>query len=155
MDVPVTSPQIPGPNKTIAKIEMSRIPIFGTPYKLGSILVDRKDKESRRNSYMQMKATLEMGLHMCIYPEGTRNKTTAPLKEFHDGAFKLAVDTQKEIIPALLFGTRNILPNNKSFYLVPGMIEFHFLAPIPAGNDAEALKIKVYETMKDHIMANA
>ena len=29
MDVPLTSPFIPGINKTIAKIELSRIPIFG------------------------------------------------------------------------------------------------------------------------------
>ncbi len=27
MDVPITTPQIPGPNKTIAKIEMVRIPL--------------------------------------------------------------------------------------------------------------------------------
>ena len=29
MDVPLSSPGIPGANKTIAKIEMSRIPLFG------------------------------------------------------------------------------------------------------------------------------
>jgi 1-acyl-sn-glycerol-3-phosphate acyltransferase len=29
MDVPVTSPGIPGANKTIAKIEMAKIPLFG------------------------------------------------------------------------------------------------------------------------------
>ena len=116
MDVPVLSPYIPGPNKTIAKIEMSRIPVFGTVYKLGSILVDRKNKDSRVKSYVQMKQVLASGIHMCIYPEGTRNKTNQLLKEFHDGAFRLAVDTQYEIIPAILIGTKKILPNNKTFY---------------------------------------
>src|SRR5215203_1112635 len=33
MDVPLSSPGIPGANKTIAKVEMSRIPLFGTIYK--------------------------------------------------------------------------------------------------------------------------
>ena len=28
VDIPVSSPWIPGPNKTLAKVEMSRIPIF-------------------------------------------------------------------------------------------------------------------------------
>lgn len=32
-DVPVSSPGIPGPNRTLAKIEMASIPIFGYIYK--------------------------------------------------------------------------------------------------------------------------
>jgi 1-acyl-sn-glycerol-3-phosphate acyltransferase len=39
MDVPLTTPFIPGANKTIAKIEMAKIPIFGMIYKRGSVLV--------------------------------------------------------------------------------------------------------------------
>jgi 1-acyl-sn-glycerol-3-phosphate acyltransferase len=154
MDVPVSSTEIIGANKTIAKIEMSRIPVFGTVYKLGSVLVDRKDKDSRRNSFMQMKAVLDMGLHMCIYPEGTRNKTGKPLKEFHNGAFKLAIDTQKEILPAVLFGTNKVMPNDKTFYLLPGKIEFHFLASVKPGNDVEELKEEVFELMWKEIIDN-
>ncbi len=147
MDVPVSSPQIPGPNKTIAKIEMARIPIFGIIYRLGSVLVDRKDKDSRRNSFLLMKQVLQTGLHMCIYPEGTRNKTGQPLKEFQDGAFKLAVDTQKRVMPAILFGTNAILPSHQSFYLLPGKVEFHFLPPVEVGTDAEVLKQQVFRLM--------
>src|SRR6185436_5631575 len=88
MDVPLTTPFIPGPNKTIAKIEMAKIPLFGLIYQRGSVLVDRKNEESRKNSYIKMKDVLQMGMHMCIYPEGTRNKTTAPLQPFHNGAFR-------------------------------------------------------------------
>ncbi len=152
IDIPVSSPQIPGPNKTIAKIEMARIPIFGIIYRIGSVLVDRKDKDSRRKSFILMKEVLDTGLHMCIYPEGTRNKTGLPLKDFHDGAFKLAVDAQKPIMPAVLTGTRYILPNNKSFYLMPGKIEFHFLPPVSvtAGSEAETLKNTVHQMMWDH-----
>ena len=154
MDVPVSCTKIPGPNKTIAKIEMSRVPIFGTLYKLGSVLVDRKDKDSRRNSFIQMKAVLDMGLHMCIYPEGTRNKTNEPLKEFHTGAFKLAVDTNKEILPAVLFGTNKVFPNNKTFYLLPGIIEFHFLPAITPGDNVETLKQNVFDLMWKHYAEN-
>ncbi|MGH2564017.1 MAG: lysophospholipid acyltransferase family protein, partial [Ginsengibacter sp.] len=92
MDVPLSTPFIPGANKTIAKVEMSKIPIFGLIYKRGSVLVDRNDKNSRKNSFKKMKEVLDMGMHMCIYPEGTRNKPEMPLKDFHDGAFKLAVE---------------------------------------------------------------
>src|SRR5262245_47654325 len=42
MDVPITCPFIPGVNKTIAKVEMAKVPVFGLIYKRGSVLVDRK-----------------------------------------------------------------------------------------------------------------
>ena len=156
MDVPVSSPYIPGPNKTIAKIEMSRIPVFGTIYKLGSVLVDRKDKDSRLKSYIRMKEVLNAGLHMCIYPEGTRNKTGLPLKEFHDGAFKLAVDSRKPIMPAVLFNTSKILSSTKTMHLLPGLIRFHFLPPVeitPATN-ADDLKKAVFDMMWQYYEAN-
>lgn len=149
MDVPVSSPGIPGGNKTIAKIEFARIPVFGIVYKLGSVLVDRKSETSRRESINKMKEVLDMGLHMCIYPEGTRNKTNEPLKTFHNGAFKLAMDTKKTIIPALIFNTKKVLPTDKFFYLWPHKLEMHFLEPITISNDdtVEGLKNKVFEIM--------
>ena len=50
MDILALTPIIPGVNKTIAKSELARIPLFGFIYKTGSILVDRKDKNSRTAS---------------------------------------------------------------------------------------------------------
>lgn len=151
MDVPVTSPGIPGGNKTIAKIEMVRIPLFGIVYRRGSVLVDRKSEESRLRSYSDMKEVLAMGLHMCIYPEGTRNRTGKPLKEFKDGAFRLAIETGKPVIPAVLFHTARVLPHNRSFYFWPGTIYMHFLPPVPVANlrveDTPQLRQQVFELM--------
>lgn len=155
MDVPLTSPGIPGANKTIAKVEMSKIPVFGLIYKSGSVLVDRKSEQSRKGSFAKMKEVLDMGLHMCIYPEGTRNKTTQPLQRFHDGAFRLAIDTGKEIIPALIFNTSKVLPRNKTFYFWPTKVEMHFLAPVsPLNKTTEMLKEEVFQIMKEYYVAN-
>lgn len=149
IDVPLLTPFIPGPNKTIAKIEMSRIPVFGLIYKRGSVLVNRKNKNSRRDSYNKMKAVLGIGMHMCIYPEGTRNKTDSPLKEFHDGAFRLAIDTGKPIIPAVLFNTKMVLPADKPFFFWPSVMEMHFLPPryIKDGDIYEELKKEMFTTI--------
>ena len=76
MDVPLSCPFIPGPNKTIAKNSFAKIPLFGFFYKKGSVLVDRKNEASRRQSFEKMKEVLSNGMHMSIYPEGTRNRTT-------------------------------------------------------------------------------
>lgn len=154
MDVPLSSVAIPGANKTIAKVEMARIPIFGMVYKRGSVIVDRKSEESRRNSFLKMKQVVEWGLHMCIYPEGTRNKTTEPLQRFHDGAFKLAVDTQKQVMPAVIFYTKEVLPQKPLFFW-PRRVEMHFLPPIPVQNKtAQQVKEEAFLVMKNYFLEN-
>ena len=151
MDPPLSSPGIPGINKTIAKEEMAKIPLFGMVYKRGSVLVNRKSEESRRKSYLKMKEVLDMGFHMCIYPEGTRNRTTAPMTKFHDGAFKLAVDTGKQIMPALIFNTAKVLPAQKSFFFWPQKVEMHFLSPVSIENKSVSeLKNEVFRLMETY-----
>ncbi len=156
MDIPVTTPFMPRANKTIAKKSFSRIPIFGWIYTFGSVLVDRKNDGSRRKSYEDMKRILNQGLDMVIYPEGTRNRTDNPLKEFYDGAFRLAFDTKKPVVPTLVFNTRKVLPAHKIFYLLPHKLEMHFLPPVESINiTAKELKEKVFTIMWDYYEANA
>ncbi len=152
MDVPLSTPFVPGGNKTIAKTELSKIPVFGLIYKRGSILVDRNDKNSRRNSFNKMKEALNMGMHMCIYPEGTRNKTEKPLKEFHDGAFKLAIECETSILPALIFNTKKVLPSDKTFFFWPSKMELHFLPPvfINKTDDFERVKQNLHTIMSKY-----
>ena len=156
LDIPVSTPFIPGTNKTIAKAEMANIPLFGLIYKRGSVLVDRSDKKSRQDSFKKMKHVLQMGMHMCIYPEGTRNKTNLPLKEFHDGAFRLARETGASIIPAVILNTKKILPAGNGFYFRPGKIEIHFLPAVAPGDyeDFLLLKEKVHRVMSDYVLSN-
>lgn len=149
MDIPLTTPFIPGANKTIAKKELAAIPVFGMIYKTGSVLVDRKSEESRKASLSRMKEVLSKGLHMCIYPEGTRNKTNQPLQPFHSGAFRLSADTGKSILPTLIFNTAKVLPAGKTFFFWPVKIRMEFLKPIPPGGlTTEKLKEKVFVTME-------
>jgi 1-acyl-sn-glycerol-3-phosphate acyltransferase len=155
MDIPLTTPFMPGANKTIAKTSLAYIPVFGWIYAAGSVLVDRKSDKSRRESFQKMKHALDIGFHMVIYPEGTRNRTGDPLKSFYDGAFRLAVETNKPIMPALLFNTRKVLPPDKPFYLYPQIIEMHFLPPVESENiSAKDLKAKVFRMMWDYYEAN-
>jgi 1-acyl-sn-glycerol-3-phosphate acyltransferase len=155
MDVPVTTPFMPRANKTIAKKSFSVIPIFGWIYSFGSVLVDRSNDVSRRKSFEDMKRVLNKGLDMVIYPEGTRNRTDAPLKAFYDGAFRLAVDTGKPIVPALVFNSKKVLPLHKTFYMLPHPLEMHFLPPVEStGISVKELKEKVFKIMWDYYEAN-
>ena len=155
LDVPLSAPYVPGANKTIAKSSFAKVPLFGLFYSKGSVLVDRKNEKSRIKSFEAMKKVLATGMHMCLYPEGTRNRTTAPLKEFYDGAFKLAVATKKEIIPCVILGTKKAMPINRSFYLLPVRLRMHFLPAISSENIAvKELKEKVFTVMKDYYLQN-
>jgi 1-acyl-sn-glycerol-3-phosphate acyltransferase len=157
-DIPVSSPWIPGTNKTLAKSDMAKIPLFGLIYKSGSILVNRKEAGSRRDSFVKMQEMLERGLHLCLYPEGTRNKTNRPLQDFYDGAFITAVKAQKPIIPGLLFNTGRILPHQVKFWARPLPIKIHFLSPISTKgltiDDVPALKERVHGLMEAYYVAH-
>jgi len=154
LDIPLSAPYTPGANKTIGKASFSKVPIFGWFYKRGAILIDRKNEASRKKSFDLMKKVLEKGMHMCIYPEGTRNRTTDVLKPFYDGAFKLAVETNTEIIPCIINGTKEAMPIHKFFYLYPTPLSLTFLPPIsPQGLDAKELNKKVFEMMWKELQA--
>lgn len=157
MDIPISSPSIPGGNKTIAKVEFARIPVFGMIYKLGAVLVDRKSEKSRKDSFAKMKKVLDEGMHMCIYPEGTRNKTSEPIKHFHDGAFRLSIDTGRAIIPGVIFYTRYVNPANEKFYLLPHRLLIEFMPPIAPqpGETVEQLKDRCWQTMYRRLSAGA
>ena len=150
MDVPLSCPFIPGPNKTIAKSSFVKVPLFGFYYMKGSVLVNRKSDESRRQSYEKMKAVLQKGMHMSVYPEGTRNRTNEPLKKFHDGAFRLAVETGTPIIPCVIFHTKKVLPAGKGFWFRPHRLKMQFLEPVSAlGKTVEGLREEVFGKMKE------
>ncbi|MFZ1528143.1 MAG: lysophospholipid acyltransferase family protein [Ferruginibacter sp.] len=147
LDVPLSAPYVPGANKTIAKASFTKVPLFGLFYRRGSVLVNRSDENSRIKSFEDMKQVLAKGMHMCIYPEGTRNRTGKPLKDFYEGAFKLAVDTQNEIMPCVITGTRRAMPVNKKFYLLPVPLKMYFLEPVTPGYNSKELRQKVYDLM--------
>jgi len=157
-DIPVSSPWIPGANKTLAKVEMAKTPLFGMIYKTGSILLDRKKENSRRESFTKMQETLDIGINLCLYPEGTRNKTDKPMQPFFDGAFVTAIRAQKPIIPGLIFNTNKVLPHNKKLWARPMPIHIHFLEAIPTAglalSDAAALKERVHKIMEDYYVAH-
>ncbi len=148
LDVPLSAPYVPGANKTIAKASFAKVPLFGLFYKRGSVLVDRNNDKSRSKSFDTMKKVLANGMHMCIYPEGTRNRSDQPIKTFYDGAFRLALATKKEIMPCVITGTKKAMPINKKFFLLPVRLKMFFLEPISSVDvNLSVLKEKTLKVM--------
>ncbi len=87
--------------RVLGKAEMTRIPLFGFLYRNTVVLVDRNNAQARAKSVLQLKSVIRKGISIVISPEGTFNMTHQPLKEFYDGAFRIAIETQTPIKPML------------------------------------------------------
>jgi 1-acyl-sn-glycerol-3-phosphate acyltransferase len=128
-DTIVSAAALPQPIKFLAKSEIKYVPFFGYMTKMLAIMVDRKSKESRDKSMIYLVEELKKGNSVFLYPEGTRNRTGAPLKEFKDGAFKAAIMGQVPIVPLTLLGTLEA-NNPKGLQLKPGLVKAYFGEPI-------------------------
>ena len=130
---------------------MSKVPVFGFIYKSATVLVDRSNAERRAESVKEMKAFLEKHISIFIFPEGTFNETEAPLKDFYDGAFRIAIETETPIKPVLFVDAVDRLHYRSLFSLTPGKCRVVFLEEVPVEGltmeDVPALKQKVYDVM--------
>ena len=155
MDIPVSLLASPVPTSFLAKVEVDKVPLIGYITRRGHVYVDRKSATSRYKSFMNMKEHLEKNRSIHIYVEGTRNTTDQPLKEFHDGAFKVAIMTQKPIAVLTLKYAHAIV--GKGFKVRPGKITAVWAEPISTigmtDADIPALKEKVRNIMLDNLAA--
>ena len=142
------------PAAWIVKREVIWIPIVGWAVAtFRPIAIDRSAGGSAvKQVVAQGRKRFAEGLGVLIYPEGTRNRTEESLKEFHNGAFKLAVETGKAILPAIILNTKKALPVNKTFFFWPTPMEVHFLPPIAVKNTdhVEELKQRSHELMSNY-----
>jgi len=141
--------------KVLAKAEIKKVPLFNKLFAMGGVFVDRRSKESRELSKQKLTAAIQRGMSIFLYPEGTRNRTQNPLKEFYDGAFKIAVEQQTPIMPMVTINSR-FINRLDSFWLWPGTYHVHFLPAVETvglnEEDVPALREKVYRLMEETIL---
>ncbi|HEX8462759.1 MAG TPA: lysophospholipid acyltransferase family protein [Segetibacter sp.] len=151
IDIPPIVVAMNQPVRVLAKYEMSKVPVFGFIYKSATVLVDRRTAEGRAQSIREMKNYLAKHVSIFIFPEGTFNETGAPLKDFYDGAFRIAIETETPIKPILFLDTVDRLHYSSVFTLTPGPDRVVFMEEVPVAgltlNDVPALKEKVYNIM--------
>ncbi len=153
MDIPPIVLSLNQPVRALGKYEMVKVPIFGWVYKATVILVDRSSPEKRSKSVRALKAALSKGISIFIFPEGTFNVSPKPLKDFFDGAFRIAIETQTPIKPILFVDALERLHFKSVFCLTPGKSRAVFLEEVSVeglgANDIQALKNKVYNIMEE------
>lgn len=154
MDIPCIVMCIHQPVRVLGKYEMVRYPVFGFIYRVAVILVDRSDAAHRAQSVRALKAAIARGISIFIFPEGTFNETNKPLKDFYDGAFRTAIETQTPIKPILFVDNNERLNQKSIFSLTPGICRCVYLDEISVDgyttkHDIHLLKQQVYKMMDE------
>ena len=142
--------------RILGKAEMAKAPLFGFIYKNAAVLVERDNPEKRTKSVIQLKSVIKKGISIVISPEGTFNMTHKPLKDFYDGAFRIAIETQTPIKPVLFLDTYDRMHYRSIFTLNPGRSRAVYLAEVEVTNlsvnDVSFLKEKVYGIMEEGLI---
>ena len=154
IDFMVNAYAYPKAYKYLAKMELAKVPLFGYVVRHLCVLVNRKNTESRRKSILYLQQTLKEGFSVMLYPEGTRNLSEAPLGDFKNGAFRIAIQTQTPIAVQTLVNVHQVA-GRSNIDLFPGVIEVNWSPPIETKGmtpeDLPRLKEMVRQQMLAHL----
>lgn len=152
LDIPGVRLLIPGEFRPIAKRELLKIPVFGFIVKAATVVVDRSNAQSRKQSMEELRQILQGGISILVFAEGTQNRTKEIFQPFKDGAFRIAVDSQLPILPIVVVGAGPLMPPG-TLTIKPGRIKVIAGEPISVDglttDDVQALKQKTFDRMME------
>ena len=97
---------LPFEMKWLSKSEFFKFPFAGWAMRIvGDIRLERGDVRSGVKALAECRKWLGRRVSVMIFPEGTRTPS-GPLGEFHEGAFRIAIQTGAPILPLAVVGTR-------------------------------------------------
>lgn len=112
-DIILTYVRVPRPTGYISKKEMDYVPLLGIWMRhLHCFFLDRKDIKQGMQVILGAIEKAKSGISICVFPEGTRNKTGGEMLPFHEGSFKIAQKANVPIIPMTLVNTEEIFENH-------------------------------------------
>ncbi len=157
LDPPVVLPMLPGRSSVLLKRVLTRIPVLGTAMLMAKFVpVERGSRrEAAQASVAAAEDALRSGLHILVFPEGTRspNGRLAPFKK---GPFFLAKQTGAPVLPVVVSGTQHMLRKG-SWRIRPGVARVQVLEAIdPAACDTreglmEAVRSAMVEALPEEM----
>lgn len=141
---------LPWDMRWISKEELFRLPLIGWLMRLGGdIALRRGERASVEAMFRECHVTLKSGVSVMIFPEGTRSADGA-LGAFKDGAFQLAIEAQRPLLPLAVYGTRACRPKG-SLWFGRASAVVRVLEPVPTAGLTLADLPKLKEQVRDRI----
>src|ERR1700729_967006 len=151
LDPPVVLPLLPGRSSVLLKKELMSIPILGRAMRLAKFVpVVRGHRRDAAQASVEAAAdALRSGLHILVYPEGTRS-LNGRLSTFKKGPFFLAMETQAPIVPIAISGTQAMMRKGSNA-IAPGLARIQLLPAIEPSHYAtrEQLLLAVRAAIAD------
>ena len=96
--------------KWVAKESLFSVPFIGWCLSLSKhIKLERGDFSSIKTIYREAAHWLRGGMSVLFFPEGTRSES-GEMRDFQNGAFKLAIKEKAPILPVSIKGTGGAIP---------------------------------------------
>lgn len=129
-DILMTYVRVPRPTGYVAKKELKKIPGLSQWMLLVNCLfLDRKDIKQGAKTILTATQMVKDGISICIFPEGTRNKTEDTFLPFHGGSFKIAEKSGCPIVPIAINNAAEIFENHFP-YVKPAHVVIEYCEPI-------------------------
>ncbi len=140
-----------------AKIELFKIPIFGSAMKkVGILPIDRERRDKVFEIYQQAVERLTSGEKIALAPEGKRTSNPDQLAEFKSGPFIFALQSRVDLIPVVIKGAYRIypkgqwLPNTDQF---SSTIHLHVLEPVPTNIEVQEKRTELQNLIRTRMQS--
>lgn len=112
-DVVLTLNHFPGITGYVAKAEMLRYPLLNLWMKnIHCLFLDRSDIKKGMKTILEGIEDVKNGISLCIFPEGTRNKTPDTFLPFHEGSFKIAEKGGVPVVPMTIVNSAGVFEDH-------------------------------------------
>ena len=156
LDIVLTGSFLPSFNFFMAKMELSKLPLFKIWFRTLDVPVKRENLRSAHSAFFEAAKKLDNGANLIIFPEGKIPNDTPkihyPLKP---GAFKLAIEKGLPIVPITILDNLNRLDVER-YVCFPGKMRMIVHAPIETKDlsidDAKSLSDQVYSIIHSELI---
>lgn len=112
-DIVLTYVRVPRPTGYVAKAEMLKWPLLRDwMNNLHCLFLDRRNIKEGLKTILIGVEKVKSGISICIFPEGTRNKTSDTFLPFHEGSFKIAERGKVPIIPMSIVNSGSVFEDH-------------------------------------------
>ena len=154
LDIPVIFSIIPTVFVFVGKKSLSKLPVFGWVYKKTMILVDRASKRSSYQAYKHASERISQGVGITIFPEGGIPEHDVKLQRFKNGAFRMAIEQNVDLVPVTFIDNKRCMPSDR-LQGKPGKLKVFVHKPIKAGTytteTIHEFKDFVFKTINDKL----
>ena len=112
-DIVLTLNHFPRVTGYVAKSEMLRYPLLNIWMKnIHCLFLNRSDIKKGMKTILEGIEDVKNGISLCIFPEGTRNKTPDTFLPFHEGSFKIAEKGDVPVIPMTIVNSAGVFEDH-------------------------------------------